>query len=154
MSDRDFDAQRSFKVKCWNTMYYPFSFYDIRLQLDVILHLSFSLMMDIWHYWPKFRTSHPLPMDDVSQNRLILPWDQRKHRKGSHQNEWVSELVYLTSLLNSQGLMSDGPGAGQWDEGWKCSRLEYTGFRIPDPVAWSRVFYRSTKRSRQNEVDW
>ncbi len=25
----------------------------------------------------------------------------------------VSELVYLTSLLNSQGLMSDGPVAGQ-----------------------------------------
>ncbi len=29
----------------------------------------------------------------------------------------VSELLYLTSLLNSQGLMSDRPGAGQWDEG-------------------------------------
>ncbi len=25
----------------------------------------------------------------------------------------VIEFVYLTSLLNSQGLMSDGPGAGQ-----------------------------------------
>ena len=25
----------------------------------------------------------------------------------------VSELVYLMSLLDSQGLMSDGPGAGQ-----------------------------------------
>ena len=27
--------------------------------------------------------------------------------------QWVSELVYLTSLLNSHGLMSDGPGARQ-----------------------------------------
>ncbi len=45
-------------------------------------------------------------------------------------NECVSELVYLTSLLNSQGLMSDRPGAGQWYEGWKCPRLEYTGFEV------------------------
>ncbi len=58
--------------------------------------------------------------------------------------EWVSELVYLTSLLNSQGLMSDGPVAEQWDEGWNGPRHEYTGFRTRDPVVWSRVFYRST----------
>ncbi len=38
-------------------------------------------------------------------------------------------LAYLTSLINSHCLMSDGQGAGQWDEGWKCPRLEYTGFR-------------------------
>ncbi len=63
------------------------------------------------------------------------------------EKEWVSELVYLTSLLNSQGLMSDGPVAGQWDEGWKGPRHEYTGFRTRDPVVWSRVFYRSTKRT-------
>ncbi len=31
----------------------------------------------------------------------------------SEHGNRVSELVYLTSLLNSQGLMSDGPGAGQ-----------------------------------------
>ena len=43
--------------------------------------------------------------------------------------------------------MSDGPGAGQWDEGWKGPRHEYTGFRTRDPVVWSRVFYRSTKRT-------
>ncbi len=59
---------------------------------------------------------------------------------------WVSEWVYLTSLLNSQGLMSEGPGAGQWNEGWKGPRLEYTGFRTRDPMVWSRVFYPSTKR--------
>ncbi len=57
-------------------------------------------------------------------------------------NKWVSELVYLTSLLNRQGFM----GARQWDEGWICDWLEYTGFRTWDPVVWSRVFYRSTKR--------
>ena len=62
------------------------------------------------------------------------------------RNKWVSELVYLTSLLNSQGLMSDGPGTGQWDEGWKCPRLEYTGVLSRYPVVWSGVFYRSTKR--------
>ena len=70
----------------------------------------------------------------------ILSWPQETL-------EWVSELVYLTSLLNSQGLMSDRQGARQWDEWWKCPRLEYTGFRIRDPVVWSRVFYRSTKRT-------
>ncbi len=47
----------------------------------------------------------------------------------------LSELVYLTSLLNSQGLMSDGFGAGQWDEGWKTPRLEFTGFRTRDPCS-------------------
>ncbi len=55
---------------------------------------------------------------------------------GSSANEWVSELVYLTSLLNSQCLMSDGPAAGQRDEGWKCPRLEYTGFPTRYPVVW------------------
>ncbi len=44
--------------------------------------------------------------------------------------------------------MSDGPGAGQWNEGWKGPRHEYTGFRTRDPVVWSRVFYRSTKRTK------
>ncbi len=57
-------------------------------------------------------------------------------------NSWmsVSELVYLVSLLNhgnSQGLMSDGPGAGQWDEGWKGHRLEYIGFQTRDTVFYS-----------------
>ncbi len=49
----------------------------------------------------------------------------------------MSELVYLniTSLLDSQSLMSNGPGVGQWDEGWKCPSLEYTGFRTRDPTA-------------------
>ena len=68
-----------------------------------------------------------------------------RHNKDARRNEqlidWVSELV------NSQGLMSDGPGGGQRDEGWKCPRLEYTGFRTREPVVWRRVFYRSTKRT-------
>ncbi len=41
----------------------------------------------------------------------------------------LSWLVYLGLLINSHSLMSDGQGAGQCDEGWKCPRLEYTGFR-------------------------
>ncbi len=49
----------------------------------------------------------------------------------------MGELVYLASLLNTQGLMSSGPGAGQCDERWQCPRLEYTGFRIRDPVVWN-----------------
>ncbi len=32
---------------------------------------------------------------------------------GDKDSERLSELVYLASLFNSQGLMSDGPGAGQ-----------------------------------------
>ncbi len=49
-------------------------------------------------------------------------------------SEWVSELVYLMSLLNSQGLMSDRPGAGQWDEGWKGPRHEWIHqVSIPGP---------------------
>ena len=32
-----------------------------------------------------------------------------------HKLTW---LVSWTSLLNSQGFMSDGPGAGQWGEEW------------------------------------
>ena len=56
----------------------------------------------------------------------------------------LSWFVYLTSLLNSQGLMSDGPAARQWHEGWKCHRLEYARFRTRDLVIWSGVFYRST----------
>ncbi len=56
---------------------------------------------------------------------------------------WVA---YLTSLLNSQGLMSDGQAAGQ-DEGSKCPRLENPRFRTWDPVVWSQVCYRSTKRT-------
>ncbi len=54
------------------------------------------------------------------------------------RREW--ESVYLTSLLNSQGVMSDGPGTGQWDEGRKGPRHECTGFQTRDPVVWSRVF--------------
>ncbi len=41
----------------------------------------------------------------------------------------LSWLVYLALLINSHSLMSDGQGAGQCDEGLKCPRLEYTGFR-------------------------
>ena len=58
-------------------------------------------------------------------------------------SESVSELVYLTSLLDSQGLMIDG----HWYEGRKGPRHEYTGFRTREPVFWSRVFYRSTERT-------
>ena len=58
--------------------------------------------------------------------------------KDAFGKRWVTELVYLTSLLNSQGLMSDGQGAEQWAEGWKGPRLEYTGFRTRDPVVSSR----------------
>ncbi len=67
------------------------------------------------------------------------------NRYGMFELTW---FVYLTSLLNHvnrQGLMSDGPGARQWDEGWECPRREYTRFRTRDPVVWSRVFYCSTK---------
>ncbi len=42
----------------------------------------------------------------------------------SNDLRWMSELVYLTWLLNSQGFMSDGLGARQWDEGWKGPRIE------------------------------
>ena len=68
-------------------------------------------------------------------------------------SKWVSELVYLTSLLNSQGFMSDGPGTGQWDEGWKAPRLEYTGCRTQNPVVWGWVFYCSTKHTTQPQND-
>ncbi len=63
------------------------------------------------------------------------------------KSEVWSGLVYLTWLLSSQGLRSNWPGAGRWDGGWKGPRLEYTGFRTRDTVVWSRVFYRSTKRT-------
>ncbi len=73
------------------------------------------------------------------------------HGQGSYNcnpyGEWVSELVSLTSLLNSYSLMRDGLGVGQQNKGWKGLRLEYTGFRTRDPVVWSGVFYRSTKRT-------
>ncbi len=59
----------------------------------------------------------------------------------------LSWVVYSMSLLNSQGLMSDGLSARQWDEGWKFPRFENTGFWTWDPVVWSRVFYCSTKRT-------
>ncbi len=48
---------------------------------------------------------------------------------------------YLTSLLNSKGLMSDGQGAVQWDEGWSGQAV------------WSRV---STARTSAPHLinDW
>ena len=33
--------------------------------------------------------------------------------------------------------MSDEPGAGQWDEGWKCPRLDTPGFE--PGTKWSEV---------------
>ncbi len=75
----------------------------------------------------------------------------------SQKSKWLGELVYLTSLLNSQGLIIDGAGAGGWDVGWKGPRHEYTGFPTGDPVVWSRMFYRSTKHtalaSQKNTYD-
>ncbi len=111
--------------------------------------------------------SEPPPAKDINASPLdlYLPWKSPKsclwHSLSVPQpksllnliclsmytSEWVSELVYVMSLLNSQGLMSDGPGAGQWHEGRKGTRHEYTGFRTLDPVVWSRVFYRSTKHT-------
>ncbi len=43
--------------------------------------------------------------------------------------------------------MSEGPGAWQYGDTGFGPRLEYTGFRTQDPVVWSRVFYRSAKRT-------
>ncbi len=50
--------------------------------------------------------------------------------------------------------MSDGPVAGQWDEGSKGPRHEYTGFRTRELVAWNRVFYRSTKRTGLTPIEY
>ncbi len=64
-------------------------------------------------------------------------------------SESVSEWIGLFNVaLNSHpGLMSDGPGAGQRDGGWKGPRHECTGFLTRTPVVWSQVFYCSTKRT-------
>ncbi len=59
-------------------------------------------------------------------------WKLRKESV-TKWSEWVSELVYLTSLLNSQSLMSNEPGAGQWNEGWKGPRLGMHQVSNPGP---------------------
>ena len=47
----------------------------------------------------------------------------------------MSELVYITSLLNSQGLMSDGPGNEMKDE--SAPDLNIMGFE--PGTQWSEV---------------
>ncbi len=68
-------------------------------------------------------------LNSCKTHRGILMVTAKSFRRHSRMlSEWVTALVYLPSLLNSQGLMSNGPGARQWDEGWKCPWLEYTEY--------------------------
>ena len=65
-------------------------------------------------------------------------------------SEWI---CLFTSLLNSQGFMIDGPGTGQWDEGWKAHRLEYTRFSNSGPRGLRSSVYCSTKRTSRPQND-
>ena len=46
-------------------------------------------------------------------------------------DNWVSELVYLTSLLSSQGLMSDGRGPGNETKDERTPDMNTPGFYKP-----------------------